>query len=479
MIDAGSALEAMLGGYAVFVIGYFIALNGSYAGLFLFASRAVLGHLRWDPSGGYQQTFTSPFTKPISLLLPAYNEEVGIVDSVHSILGLRYPELEVVVINDGSTDGTLEKLRDAFDLRAIDRVISGTIPTERVRRVFMSRRHPELVVVDKDNGGKADALNAGIDVARYPLVASIDADSLIEEDALLRVVRPLVEDPERVVAAGGIVRVANGSRIESSRVVDVRLPRDRLPVFQIVEYLRAFLAGRGGFSAINSLVVISGAFGLFRRDVLLEVGGYARDTVGEDAELVVKIHAHMRRSGRPYRIVFVADPVCWTEAPATWRQLMRQRRRWQRGLAETLWRHRRTVANPRYGAFGTIGMPYQLLFELIGPAIELSGYVAVATAFALGVLEWQLAAAFLVLAVLFGILQSASALVLEEWSFHRYRRSRDVARLFAYSVLENFGYRQLLSVARARGILDAMRGTTGWGEMERAGLAEGAEGSGR
>jgi cellulose synthase/poly-beta-1,6-N-acetylglucosamine synthase-like glycosyltransferase len=306
-------------------------------------------------------------------------------------------------------------------------------------------------------------------------VLAIDADAILEEDSLLRVVRPVVAEPDVVVATGGIVRIANGCRIRHGRVVDVRLPKSRLATLQVLEYFRAFLIGRVGWSRMNALLIVSGAFGLFRRSLVEEIGGYSSETVGEDIELVVRLHRHLRERKEPYRIEFVPDPVCWTEAPETMGQLARQRRRWHRGLGETLWRHRRLAGNGRYGSLGTAAVPYFLLFEFLGPIIEVLGLPAVLVWWLLGDLSVVFVVAFLVVAILLGVVLSLAALTLEEHSFRRHRDGREVARLVGFSILENVGYRQIVSFWRFLAFFDLLRGRGDWGEMRRKGFTTVAE----
>jgi cellulose synthase/poly-beta-1,6-N-acetylglucosamine synthase-like glycosyltransferase len=323
--------------------------------------------------------------------------------------------------------------------------------------------------VDKANGGKADALNAGICAARYPFVCCIDADIILEADALLRVARPMVESSE-VAAVGGIVRVANGCDVDRGRVVEVRTPRNAIPTFQVVEYLRAFLAARTGWGALNCLLIISGAFGMFRRQDLIASGGYAHDTVGEDMELVTRMHRTLREAGRNYKITFVPDPVAWTEVPSSLRVLRRQRDRWHRGLIDTLLRHCKMLFNPRYGTVGLLAMPYFFLFELLGPVVELLGYIAFIVGLLLGILNLEFAVAFFLAAVGLGALLSISAVFLEELRLRRYPRWLDLLKLTIYGILENFGYRQLNTVWRTLAIVSFLRKNTDWGAMERKGF---------
>jgi cellulose synthase/poly-beta-1,6-N-acetylglucosamine synthase-like glycosyltransferase len=337
--------------------------------------------------------------------------------------------------------------------------------------VWRSRTHSNLMIVDKVNGGKCDALNAAINFARYPLVCCVDADSLLEPDALVSIVRPFIERPDRTVAAAGIIRVVNGCEVARGHVTKVGLPRQWLPMFQTVEYLRAFTAGRTGWSMMNSLLIVSGAFGIFRKDAVIDVGGYATDSIGEDFELVVRLHRRMRELKRPYHIAFVPDPVCWTEAPARVKQLGGQRDRWHRGLTDTLVRHRRMIGNPRYGAVGMLGLPFFVLFEFLGALIEAVGYIVIPLGFAVGYLSGWAATLFFVLAVGTGICLSLSALLLEDMAFRKFGSWRDFGRLVLFCVLENLGYRQLVTYYRVRGLFSYLRGDHAWGDMDRAGFA--------
>ena len=454
----------------IVVLAYFAVLNLILLIFTAIAWRQVTHHARAKVYGGAEEAFSSPLTPAISVLMPAFNEEAGIIESVRSLVRLRYSQHEVIVINDGSTDETLTKLQREFDLVAVRKVLRDSIPVRPIRTIYISRRHPELTVIDKENGGKADALNTGLNTARHPYVCAVDADALLDEDALLYVAKPILDDPERTVATGGIVRIANGCRVEDGMVKEVGLPKNRLATLQVVEYFRAFLIGRVGWSEIDSLLIISGAFGLFRRSFLEAVGGYWTETVGEDVELVVRLHSYLRKRGEDYRIAFVPHPVCWTEVPEDWGTLIRQRRRWQRGLGEAIWRHRAMIGRPRYGMLGLVALPYFLVFELFGPVIELFGYLALPLAVALGQLSTSFLWAGLILAVLFGLLLSIAAVALEEFSFRRHRSSREVGRTLAYAVVENFGFRQIMGVARLIGLVDLIRRRQRWGLMRRRGF---------
>jgi cellulose synthase/poly-beta-1,6-N-acetylglucosamine synthase-like glycosyltransferase len=454
------------------IIVYVGAINLIYLLLIVigfFSLRRMRGRM---PAEEREALLRSPLLPPVAVLAPAYNESATCRESVRAMLGLRYPNHEVIVINDGSKDDTLQILIEEFKLYRSSRVPDTALPSQRIRGIYESREPIRLVVVDKENGGKADSLNAGINVARAPLVCAVDSDSLMESDALLHVVEPFLSDAS-TIASGGIIRVVNGCTVEGGRVTSVRAPRRAVPLFQAVEYLRAFLGGRVAFTFLNSLLIISGAFGVFRRDAVLDAGGYRTSTVGEDMELVLRMHRIARESQSEYSVVFVPEPVCWTEVPETLRILQRQRNRWQRGTVDSISMHRTMLMNPRYGVLGLFAMPYFLLFEMLGPAVELLGYAMTIGGWSFGLIDGELALLFLAVSILFGILLSTSSIVLEELTQRRYPAASDVLLLFAAAVVENFGFRQLLTVWRAKGLIDGLRRKQGWGVMERRGFGKG------
>jgi cellulose synthase/poly-beta-1,6-N-acetylglucosamine synthase-like glycosyltransferase len=472
-----SLVRQWLVGFDWFVLAYFVMLNSLYLLLVTIASLDVARTLRRLAFAGHDDLFANPFTPGISVLVPAFNEEPVIVESVHALLNLRYPEFEVIVIDDGSTDGTFDRLAAVYDLVETDRVIPPVAPTlGQVLSVHAARNGEPLVVIRKQNAGRrSDPLNVGLNAARHPLVCMVDADSILDHDALLRVVKPFVDDPDRVVATGGVIRAVNGSVVEHGRVIEPRMPSGWLPRIQVLEYLRSFLLGRTGWSRLGGLLIISGAFGLFRRDLVLAIGGLDIDCIGEDAELVARLHRHLRDQRRPYRIAFVAEPVSWTEVPPTYGTLARQRRRWSLGLAQVLRKHRTMIANPRYGRIGLFVLPYYLLFELLGPVVELFGVAAVLIGFAFGMLNVHFAILFALFAVGYGVFLSIAAVTVEEFSFHRYHRWEDLGIAVAAAVLENFGYRQLHAVWRIRGLIDSTRRRdVGWGTMTRGGFTRAA-----
>ncbi len=458
--------------YSGMILVYFLLVDSFYTVMTVIAFWDILRFLIRSRYVQEFRLYSSTLTPPISLLMPAYNEAASIAECVRGMSLLRYPNFEIIVINDGSKDRTMEVLIETFDLKPVVRVPMRTLQHQPIKGTYASPAYPNLVVVDKANGGKADALNAGIALSRAPLFCAVDADSLLAEDALERVVQPFLEHPEEMVASGGFVRVVNGCTVRAGRVQSVGLPRSPVALFQIVEYLRAFYLGRLGWNPVGGLLIISGAFGLFKTEAVAQVGGYLTGSVGEDMELVVRLHRHMRERGRRYRVAFVPDPICWTEVPESVKVLARQRDRWHRGLLDTLIRHKRMMLNPRYGAAGMLAMPYFWLAEVVGPVLELSGYLFIPVAAWLGLLNWFAFGLFMAVSVLFGVLLSVAAVLAEELSFQRYRTLPQLLALLGIAVLENLGYRQLNLWWRLKGVFSYLRGGHQWGEMTRKGFAK-------
>jgi cellulose synthase/poly-beta-1,6-N-acetylglucosamine synthase-like glycosyltransferase len=461
----------LLRAFNYLALAYFAALTLCYLAVTLMSAVRVRRYFRRRSQTVLVRAMRSRLTPPVTLCVSAYNEAETIVDSIRAMLNIQYPRHEVALTNDGSTDATLQRLIAGFELRRVDQPLRPGIATAPIRGVYRSNIHPNLVVLDKVNGGRSDGLNAAVNAATSPLICCVDADSLLEPDGLVAAVRPFVECPA-TVAAGGIIRVANGCRVEKGHVMQVALPRQPLAMFQTVEYFRAFLAARTGWSAINGLLIISGAFGVFRRAAVVEVGGFAPDSIGEDFELCVRLHCKARDERRPYRLDFVPDPVCWTEVPTRLRELGGQRNRWHRGLVDTLWRHRQMIGNPRYGAVGMLSLPFFVAFEFLGAFIETFGYVTVVVSLVLGVVNVRFAVVFFAVAVLSGVFLSLAAVLLEDLAFRRFERPHELLRLVAYSVAENFGYRQLMTGYRVRGFFAYLQGNKTWGEIRRVGFAE-------
>lgn len=462
-------LHELFFAYQAVLLLYFVILNLFYAASAFIGFWWVARYTRELPVLALKDSLRGDAFLPVSILIPAHNEAGGgVVASVAATLRLRFPQFEVIVINDGSTDGTLAALEEAFGLVEVEPLVRRRLETAPVRAIYASTRYPNLQVIDKGNGGKADALNAGLNLARYPLFCSLDADSLLEQDTMLRVNRLFMDDA-RVLAVGGTVRPLNGAEMRDGAVQTLRIPRGFLERMQIIEYARAFFMGRAGWNAIDGLLIISGAFGLFRRDPVIAAGGYRTDTVGEDMELVVRLHRGARDAGSDYRIYYVPDPICYTEVPSDWRTLRRQRNRWQRGLLETLGTHRGMLFRPRYGRLGFVAVPYFWLFEALSPLVEFSGYVVLPVAYALHLLDPGFAALFLALALGYGVLLSQLAVGIETLFLKRYPRLSDRFVLLLFAVIEALGYRQLLTLERLIATFSVRRMRGRWGRMVRAG----------
>jgi cellulose synthase/poly-beta-1,6-N-acetylglucosamine synthase-like glycosyltransferase len=452
------------------VLSYFVALALFYLALYVSAAFEMRRYLHEIRAEHYRQILSSEIAPRISMLVPAHNEEVSIKESVRALLTLAYPQLEIVVVDDGSTDETLSVMVDTFELVPIHPIYDDRIRTARVNGIYRSRQFPNLVVVTKENAGKADSLNTALNISSGELVCAIDADTIIDPDGLRRLVRPFIRSDD-LLAAGATIRVANGCTVSKGRLVSERGPHRALTGIQAVEYLRAFLFGRPGWNRLGGNLVISGAFGLFRRQILLEAKGYA-NTVGEDMELVVRLRRYAYENHKPSRVEFVPDPVAWTETPSGFKALSRQRERWQRGFSDCLWRHRHVFLNRRYGILGMVVLPAFFLFEWMAPIVETVGLALLPLGFALGVVSRLYLVLFLALACGFGSLLSMLALLLEELSFRRYGRVRDRALLVVWAILENFGYRQLTVWWRLRGAFNYIMGKKSWGNMKRKGFKE-------
>jgi cellulose synthase/poly-beta-1,6-N-acetylglucosamine synthase-like glycosyltransferase len=461
-------LITLLLGFNYFVGAYYGVVNLVYTILLTISIFVIFGRIKRIKYSQAKNLGSSPEVPPISILLPAYNEEKVVVQAINSVLSLNYPIFEVIVINDGSDDGTLENLVSIFKLKKIDLVYRNIIKTRRVKGFYYNSELPNLIVIDKENGGKADALNCGINASKSPYFCSIDADSLIEKDALLRLIAPVMESTTPIIACGGVVRVLNGTKVKDSLVKEIDLPDSMLALFQIVEYLRAFLFGRVGWDALNSILILSGTFSLFKKSAVLSVGGYRRENVTEDMELVMRLHKYHINERKPYKIKFIPDPICWTEVPENLKMLGRQRRRWHLGLIQCIVQYR-MLFNPRYGKLGLLVLPYYFIFEMLGPIIEILGYIVVPLSYLFGLLSTDYFLLFLILAIFYGIFLSTIGVFLGELTYRRYPKWSHLFRLLIYGVLENFGYRQMNSYWRLQSIILYMFGRKKWEHVEDKG----------
>lgn len=470
-LQQGSWLDGLrefLLAYSTFAVYYVIAITLIYYVIFSLSIRNTFALKRGIHYNRMHKLSGSRHVPSVSLLVPAYNEELTIIENVRSLLSLNYPEYEVIVINDGSKDHTFDIMIEHFQLKRINPILNNHINTAEIRGIYHNPDYPSLYFIDKENGGKADSLNAGINLSHYPLISTIDADSLLEKDALTRIARVYMENPEETVAVGGNVRIVNSCTVEDGIVKNIQFPKKLLPALQNVEYLKAFLGGRIGWSAVNGLIIISGAFGVFQKEKVIAVGGYRGGYPGEDMNIVIKLHRYCLENRIPYRVAFCPDAVCWTQAPDTYRILSSQRKRWGRGnLKNMVEEGFHMVFRPKYKVFGLLTLPYNILFETLNPYIRITGLLAIIGYSLLQMTDWTILAIFALVNFLSCFLLSLGAMLIEEVTFSRYPTVKDFNKMLLYSFLMFMGYRQLGVWWRLRGHIDFFRNNNTWGTMVR------------
>ena len=457
---------------------YSLTINSSYLILLVLSLVALNKQTRNWRLKKTSFLFRPRILPSISIIAPAYQEEAAILESANSLLSLHYPNYEVIIVNDGSTDQTLQKLIEYFRLEKVDRIVPSRLKTKPVRGIYANPSYPKLIVVDKAGGGKADALNVGINISRKEFVCGIDSDSLLEKDSLIKMASMILDAPHEPVAMGGNIFPVNGCTVNKGTLTKINIPQSHIARFQTIEYIRAFMAGRLGWSQLRSLLIISGAFGLFGKDRVVEIGGYLtsserfkNDTVGEDMELVVRLNRHMLENKLPFTVLYSFNATCWTEVPESLSILHRQRDRWQRGLIDILYFHRIMQFNPRYGRIGMLAMPYFSIFELFGPFIEMQGYLMVLLAWILGLLNLEILLLLFVTSILLGMLVSLFALAIAEKESDAFPGPY-ILTMIVYALLENFGPRQLISFWRVTGYFSSLRQTASWGKMTRQGFQQ-------
>jgi cellulose synthase/poly-beta-1,6-N-acetylglucosamine synthase-like glycosyltransferase len=455
------------------VLIYSLLLLFVYLFIALFSVGEARRYMRKSSFTDYTVLAASEQAPAISILAPAYNEGATIIENVRSLLSIHYNHVELIVINDGSKDDSLAKLIEAYELEKLPFLVQQHLPTKPVRGVYKSTNpvYRKLVVVDKENGGKADALNVGINIARHSYIVCIDVDCILEQDAMLKLMKPFLEEPEkRVIAAGGVVRIVNSCEVQNGKLIQINLPRQLLPRTQTLEYIRAFLLGRMAWSRLNGLLLISGAFGAFDREIVLKCGGYDHNTVGEDMELVVRMRRYMEERELAYKVAYIPDPLCWTEAPASFKILGRQRNRWTRGTVETLRLHRKMFFNRKYGVLGLLSYPYWFFFEFLAPLIEFSGFVFFIIFSLLGYTNWPFSLLLLGLVLCLGFFYSLFSILMEVMTFNQYKKHSDFLRLLGTAFIEPFVFHPFIVWSAVKGNIDLLRKKKSWGEMTRQGF---------
>lgn len=451
---------------------YAITISIAYVLLAIFSARALNHYMKKNKFVDYNNILTSPLSPSVSLIAPAYNEEKNIVENIRSLLSVHYNNIEIIIVNDGSKDNTMQAMIDAYHLQKVDYYVNNQVPCKEILGVYKSsnKAFKKLVVVDKENGGKSDALNAGINVAENELITCIDVDCIVEQGAILKMVKPFMEEDKKVIATGGVIRIANSCVIEDGRLIDIKVPEKIIPRFQVVEYIRAFLLGRMAWSKLNGLLLISGALGLFDKRIVIECGGYEHKTVGEDMELVVRMRRYMTDNKRKYKVVYIPDPLCWTEAPDDYKILARQRNRWMRGTIETLWFHRKIFFNPKYGLLGVLSYPFWFFYEWLAPIVEFLGLLYFIFLISIGYSNWVFFLVLFFTVYFFAITISILSLVYEEFSYRQYKKHSEILKLIGTLVLEPLIYHPRTVWWSLRGNIDKIRGRKSWGDMSRKGF---------
>jgi poly-beta-1,6-N-acetyl-D-glucosamine synthase len=452
-----------------------IFIFGSYVLLSIFSALSMLKYIRKNSFVDYKVLLSSPLAPSISVIAPAFNEGKTIINNIRSLMSLHYNDFEVIIINDGSVDNSLDKIIKAYDLEKVEFVYEEKIPTREIRGIYKSRNKAfnKLIVIDKVNGGKSDALNAGINFSQKEFIVAVDVDSVLVEDALLIMAKPFLEETEsKIIASGGVIRIANSCKIEDGRITEVKLPRKFLPRVQVLEYTRSFLMGRMAWSRLNGLLLVSGAFGMFNRDVVVKIGGYDPTLVGEDMELIVRMRRYMSEQKQKYKVIYIPDPLCWTEVPATLKVLGRQRDRWTRGTMESLFLHFKLFFNPKYGSLGLMGHPYWFFFEWLAPIFEFIGIIYFIIIAVLGIPNWPFFFLLLGVVYFFAVTLTHWAVLFEELSFHRYQKKRELVTMLLTSMLEPIFYHPFILIFNIRGNFKYFIGEKTWGAMDRVGFSD-------
>ncbi len=468
----GIFVDILANFYNTAIFYYAMLVCSSYILLAILSAYEMVYYKKKNAFVNYRAILSSPIAPGISIIAPAYNEEHTIIENIRSLLSLYYNNFEVIIVNDGSKDNSMNKMIEHYDLELVNFAFEYKIKCNEILGVYKSKNKAfsKLIVVNKMNGGKADALNAGINISQQGIIACIDVDCILEHDAILKMVKPFLEEKEKVIATGGVIRIANSCEVEDGRIIKINLPKQFLPRMQVLEYFRAFLMGRMAWSRLNGLLLVSGALGFFDKKIVIDCGGYDKSTVGEDMELVVRMRRYMSERNLKYKVVYVPDPLCWTEAPDNLKILGRQRNRWMRGTIETMLEHKHLMLNPKYGLLGVLSYPYWFLFEWMAPLIEVSGIGFAIIMSLLGYISLEFFVTLLIAVFCFAFMLSSFAILYEELSYHQYRNKRDVYRLMLVAIIEPFIYHPMVLKWSIQGNIDFLTGKKSWGEMTRKGF---------
>ena len=457
-----------------FIFCYAATLMLCYVILLVLSILAIKEYLRRNSYIDHKLLLTSPFSPGISVVAPAFNEVQTIVSNVHSLLSLDYPNFEVIIVNDGSTDDTLQQLIHEYDLVVVAFAYNEQIVTQPVKQIYKSENpvYSRLMVVDKFNGGsKADASNAGINAATYPIFVCTDVDCILQRDTLLKMVKPFVEEKVKVIATGAVIRIVNSCEVEGGVLIKVNVPNQFLPLFQELEYIRAFLMGRMAWSKINALMLVSGGLGMFDKKTAIDAGGYDHKSFGEDMELITRMRGYMENQDVPYSVRYIPESLCWTEVPAKLKTFARQRTRWTKGLAQNLWIHKKMIFNPRFGKLGLLALPYWLIFEWLAPLVEFAGILYYIYLVLFRAINWEYAIIMLVFVYTFSVAITITSVLWDEITRKQYSSKSQVMKLCTAAFLEPFVYHPLVLFFALRGnFFFFSKRKLEWGDMIRQGF---------
>jgi cellulose synthase/poly-beta-1,6-N-acetylglucosamine synthase-like glycosyltransferase len=459
----------------VFVYGTTLLLI--YALLAILSLTAVRRFNKLDGHIDYTLLLNSQHTPGISVIAPAFNEALTIIENVHSLLNLNYPNYEVIIVNDGSTDDSLEKMIAEFDLAEVDFAYNERLKTKPVKRIFRSTNtaYSKLLVVDKINGkAKADASNAGINVSSFDYFLCTDVDSILDRNTIMKLIKPVMDESQkRVIAIGATLRMANSCIIEQGYMQRVVVPKQLLPRFQEIEYIRSFVMGKMGWSVINCVPNVSGGLGLFDKEIAINAGGYDPLSFGEDMELVIRMMTYCVNYQIDYAIRYIPITLCWTEGPATLKVYGRQRSRWARGLAQLMFAHRKLIFNPRYGRLGLIVMPYNFIFELMAPIVEALGIIYYIVIIILNAINWEYAWVLLVFVYTYAVMISTLSILWDQLTYHTYKTWREILTLCVTAFFEMVAYHPLIVFYSIKGYFNFIANRKhSWGNMQRQGFGQ-------
>jgi cellulose synthase/poly-beta-1,6-N-acetylglucosamine synthase-like glycosyltransferase len=461
--------------YQNLVFVYCCAIYTIYAMLTLFSYLSIVANMRRNRIREKLVMIQSPLSPGISIITGAFNEELNIIHNVRSLLNMNYPLFEVIIVNDGSTDKTLEKLIQEFELTEVTFAYHYFIHSAEVQRIFKSENPAcsNLLVIDKANGGcKADAINAGINASSYPYFLNTDVDCILDNDTLIQLIQPFVDDEKRVIATGATLRMVNSCIVDSGVLAEAKVPRQLLPAFQEIEYIRSFVLGKMGWNLINGIPNVSGGLGMFDKEIVIKAGGYDPSSFGEDMDMLMRMSKYMLDTKQEYAIRYIPQSLCWTEGPSTLKVFKRQRVRWGRGLYQIFSTYYKLMFNPKYKMLGWVVLPYNFIFELCAPLVEFLGIICYIYLIASDLINWPFALVLLLFVYSFSIFITLLAILWDQLVIRRYR-VKEVLKLCLFVFIEPIIYHPMVMIFALMGYINQFfKAKSHWGHMERKGFTQ-------